>query len=220
MEDFRKYAKIVLYSTLAEQRTLVGISIDWFQNKGRLYQPFIMKEIRTALKDRVLIQKKKFYRANTHMFILYALEQICLGEDNALIKEYRKILERFYFEMGEYTQKVYLNFEIIKLLTKMDMKKADNLNIPFLVQLPFFLRYIEHKDKELANIFIQIMSLEEYVKTIEKLEIQYYPLLKEKGMTKPWMKTFDAVNHLYPQMQKKGLAVFSKNVAAMKALLG
>ena len=219
MEDFKKYTKIVLYSTLAEQRTLVGLSIDWFQNKGRLYQPPIMKEIRTAVKDKMLIQKKKFYRANTHVFIIYVLEQICLGEDNVLMKEYRKLLELFYLEMGEYTQKVYLNFEVIKILTKMDMQKADNLNIMFLVQLPFFLRYIENKDKEFANVFIQIMDLEEYVKTIEKLEIQHYSILKEKGMTNAWMKTFDAINKLYPQMQKRGIAVFSKNVAAMKALI-
>lgn len=45
--------------------------------------------------------------------------------------------------------------------------------------MPFILRYLEYKDKEIANIVIQMLHLEEYVKTIEKQEIQYYHLLKE-----------------------------------------
>ena len=54
MTVFDKYAKIVILSTLAEPKTLVDISTTWFKNKGRLYQPPIMKEIQKAAYEQQL----------------------------------------------------------------------------------------------------------------------------------------------------------------------
>lgn len=78
----------------------------------------------------------------------------------------------------------------------------------------------EYKSKELANIFIQVMGLEEYVKTIEKLEIQHYHILKEKKQIDNWVESFERLTELLPQMQKKDLTIFRKNIQAMKAFGG
>ncbi len=213
-----KYVKIVMLSTLAEPKTLVDISVDWFQNKGRLYQPIIMKEIKKAVKEGIITQEGKFYRVDFSK-LLNDLA-IHLGEDDKLSRKYNEELKNFYLKLGDYTQKVYLNYEIIKVLTKKDQNKAEELDLSLLIQLPFLLRYMENKDKDLANILIQVMNLEEYVKTIEKLEIQYFHILKENKMVDSWVESFDKLTGLLPKMQKKGLTIFGKNIKAMKAFSG
>lgn len=221
MVKLEKYAKIVIISTLAEPKTLVEISTIWFNNKGRLYQPIIFKEIKKAIDSNLITQQnKKYYLTNMPKLIQSLIEEISLGESDKLTKQYKEELKNFYLNLGEYTQKVYLNFEIIKALTKLDHKKAADLDLTILLQLPFLLRFIEYKNKDLANIFIQIMNLEEYVKVIEKLEIQYFHILKEKKHVDDWVESFEKLSALLPKMQKKGLTIFSKNVQAMKAFGG
>jgi len=220
MAEIDKYSKIVILSTITEQKTLVDISTTWFQNKGRLYQPVILSEIKKAVKDGWLVQDKKFYQANTKTLIESLVDGISLGESHKLAQEYKQELKRFYLGLGDYTQNVYLNFELIKLLTKLDWQKAAELDLKLLIQLPFILRFMEYKSKELANIFIQVMGLEEYVKTIEKLEIQYYHILKERKHVDDWVESFERLTELIPKMQKKDLTIFKKNVMAMKAFGG
>lgn len=211
-----KYAKIVILSTLAEPKTLVDVSFLWFQNKGRLYQPANTKAIHEAMEAGLLKQKGKLYRANIEKL----LQQIMLGEDDKLARKYREALQRFYVRLGAYTQHVYLNDEVIKVLTKFGHQKADELDISLLFQLPFILRYLEYKDKETANILIQMLHLEEYVKTIEKQEIQYYHILKEHKMMNALIEEVDEILAVLRKMQKKGLAVFEKNINIMKQLGG
>lgn len=127
---------------------------------------------------------------------------------------------RFNLTLGDYTQKVYLNFEVIKMLTKMDWQKAAELDIKLLIQLPFILRFMEYQNKEMANIFIQVMDLKEYVKLIEKLEIQHLHILKERKHVDDWVECFDKLTKILPKMQKKGLTIFKKNIEAMKAFGG
>lgn len=213
-----KYVKIVILSTLAEPKTLVDISVDWFQNKGRLYQPIIMKEIKKAVKEGIITQEGKFYRVNFSK--LLSDLSIHLGEDDKLWRKYNEELKNFYLKLGDYTQKVYLNYEIIKVLTKKDQNKAEELDISLLIQLPFLLRYMENKDKDLANILIQVMNLEEYVKKVEDFEMQHIGILKEKKMMDSWVESFDKLTSLLPKMQKKGLTIFGKNIKAMKAFTG
>ncbi|MFH1669133.1 MAG: hypothetical protein ABIA62_04355 [Candidatus Woesearchaeota archaeon] len=218
MTQLDKYAKIAILSTLDEQKTLVDISTTWFDNKGRLYQPIIIKEIKKCsyLKQ----QGKKFYQADMKKLIENIVGEISLGENHKLAQQYQKELKNFYLTLGDYTQKVYLNFEVIKLLTKMDWQKAAELDMKLLIQLPFILRFMEYQNKEMANIFIQVMDLEEYVKLIEKLEIQYYHILKEKKQVDDWVECFNKLTKILPKMQKKGLTIFKKNVQAMKAFGG
>ncbi len=211
-----KYAKIVVLSTLAEQKTLVDVSFLWFQNKGRLYQPVNTKAIQKAVEAGLLKQKGKLYCANIEKL----LQQVMLGEDDKLARKYKEALQRFYVRLGVYTQQVYLNDAIIKVLTKFEHQKADELDISLLFQLPFILRYLEYKDKETANIVIQMLHLEEYVKIIEKQEIQYYHLLKEHKLMNALIEEVDGILALLRKMQKKGLAVFEKNIAIMKQLGG
>lgn len=211
-----KYAKIVVLSTLAEQKTLVDVSFLWFQNKGRLYQPANTKAIQQAVEAGLLKQKGKFYRANTEKL----LQSVMLGEDDKLARKYKEALQRFYVRLGAYTQQVYLNDAVIKVLTKFEHQKADEFDISLLFQLPFILRYLEYKDKETANLVIQMLHLEEYLKIIEKQEIQYYHLLKEHKMMNALIEQVDEILALLRKMQKKGLAVFEKNIAIMKQLGG
>ena len=221
MVKFGKYAKIVILSTLAEQKTLVDISTTWFKNKGRLYQPIIIKEIQKAVGNNWLTQEnKKFYRANIQKLLTSLINEISLGESHKLAQAYKEELKHFYLTLGEYTQKVYLNFEVIKVLTKLDQRTAAELDLKLLVQLPFFLRFMEYKNKELANILIQVMGLEDYVKMIEKLEMQYAPILKEKKRVDDLIESFDKLARISIKMQKKGLTIFKKNIQAMKAYRG
>jgi hypothetical protein len=213
-----KYATIVILSTLAEPKTLVEISTLWFNNKGRLYQPANMKEIKDAVKKKWLVHDGKHYRANMEKLLISILKDITLGENNKLIEQYKKGLQHFYIEIGDYTQKVYLNIEIIKALTNLDHRKVGDLDLTLLIQLPFFLRYLEKKDDALVNIIIQVLKFEPYVETIENLEIQYYPILKKQRGIDDWVEYFTILSGLMFQLQKKELIVFSKNIKAMKTL--
>ena len=85
-----KYATIVILSTLAEPKTLVEISTLWFNNKGRLYQPANMKEIKDAVKKKWLVHDGKHYRANMEKLLISILKDITLGENNKLIEQYKK----------------------------------------------------------------------------------------------------------------------------------
>ena len=212
-----KYVKIVILSTLAEKKTLVDISTTWFQNKGRLYQPLIMKEIKKAVKQNILIHDKKYYKVNLPKLLDSLTDSIHLGENNKLSKEYKEELKNFYTNLGEYTQKVYLNYKLVEILTKMDKQKAEDLDLSLLIQLPFLLRYMENKDKDLANLIIQVLNLEEYVKEVEDLEIEYFRMLKKNKMVDSWVESFEKFSSLLPKMQKKGLTIFGKNIKTAEA---
>ena len=215
-----KYAKIVLLSTLGEPKTLVDISTTWFQNKGRLYQPPIMNEIKKAVQQKILIQEGKFYSANIPKLLEMVFKDINMGEQNKLFQEYKQELSHFYTVLGDYTKKCYLNFEIIKCLTGLNQNKAEEIDLRLVIQLPFLLRIIEYKDKDLANVVIQVMGLEEYVKLVEKLEIQHYHILKVNNKIDDWVESFDSLSKTLLKMQKKGLTIFKKNVEAVKMLGG
>lgn len=210
-----KYAKIVLISTLSEPKTLVEISTTWFANKGRLYQPQNTQAIQELIKQGLLIQEGKNYHANVEKLLDYLLEN---SENDKTFKEYKEWLKYFYNNLKEYTRKVYLNFEVIKALTKLDYDKVLDFDLKLLLQLPFLLRFVEQTNKGIANLLIQAMKLEEYVKVIEKLEIQHYGILKEKRITENWVESFERLSQILPKMQKKELSIFEKNIKAMKAL--
>jgi hypothetical protein len=216
MKEIDKYAKIMILSTLAESRAIVDVSFLWFKNKGRLYQPANVKAIQSVVKDGYLTQDGKFYQANIEKL----LQQVMLSEDHKLAKKYRDALQRFYTKLGAYTQRVYLNDEVIKVLTNFEHQKADALDMGLVFQLPFILRYLEYKDKETANLIIQVLHLEEYVKLLEKQEIQYYHILKENKMMDDLIQQVDNILALLRKMQKSELAVFEKNFNIMKQLGG
>jgi len=219
--ELGKYEKIVILSTLAEPRSIVDISLEWFGNKGRLYQPAIRKEIEKSIKNGN-IQKvgKKKVKANTERFIKRALGEISIGEESKLTAQYRELLEYFYSNLKGFTHHVYLGFATIKALTQLDQHRADDLDFKLLLQLPFLLRYLENVNKSMANILIQILSLEEYEKAIEKLEQQNLHILLEKRQRDSWAESFERIASLLPKLQKKGLAVFTENIEAMKRMGG
>ncbi len=218
MTKLEKYTKVVLLSTLAERKTLVDMSTTWFNNKGRLYQPIIIKEIKKAVTSDLLKQKdKKFYRANIPLFLNFITDVMKLEGSSGIAKKYKKELKYFYDDLGEYTQKVYFNFEVIKVLTKLDLKKTEEFDPALLVQLPFILRYLEYNDKPFVNILVQLMGLEEYVELIHKLERRYIYILEEKKLVDRWVESFETLIKLLPKLQKKGLPLFLKNTEKIKA---
>lgn len=220
MADLNKYVKIVLLSTLEEPKSLVDVSTTWFQNKGRLYQPPIFKEIKKAVNSKLLVQEKKVYCVNMEKLLGILLSDLSLGEEQKIIQRYKGYLKSFYVSLGDYTRKTYLNFEIIKELTKLDQTKAAELDLKLLIQLPFLLRFLEYKDKDIANVVIQLMGLESYVKLVEKLEIKNYDILRDKKKVDDWVEVFETLTKILSKMQKKGLTVFKKNIQAMKTLGG
>ncbi len=168
----------------------------------------------------MITQTDKQCQAGFNKIISGILEEITIGTDDKTIKQYKEWIKYFYINLGEYTRKVYLNFEVIKSLTKLDQDKAEQLDLKLLIQLPFILRYIEKENKTLLNIIIQVLDLEEYVKTIEKLEIQNYGLLKEKRQIYDWIESFEKIINIMNKLEKKELNILEKNVEAIKTLGG
>ena len=213
-----KYAKIVLLSTLGEPKSLVEISTKWFDNKGRLYQPAILKEIKEAQKEGWLIEKGKTFEANMEKVVEYLVSDI--KDNSKVVSNYIKWIKSFYLELGAFTRKVYVIFRIIELLTELDHKKAEQLDLRFLMKLPFFLRLVEKRDKELLSVFIHLMSLEEYVNYVEKFELQYLHILSENKLVDRWVEHFGAVTSSLSEMNKKGIFTFGQDIKKMKAFGG
>ena len=161
---------------------------------------------------------KKLYQANIKKQLDCALREISLGASSKLAKKYEQELAYFYINLGEYTQKVYLNFEVIKAFAKKKQSKVHEINLKLLIQLPFFLRSMDYANKALANMFIQLMNLEDYAKTIEKLEIQHYHILKDKNLVDAWVESFENISRMLTKMQKKDLIIFKNNKEGMKIM--
>jgi hypothetical protein len=215
-----QYVKIILISTLGEPKRLTEISTEWFNNKARLYQPDIMKYIKKAVDDELLIQNDKYYHANIKKVIELMFENFQFGEEEKVFLEYKQKLIFYYTQLSDYTRKTYLHFDIIKDLTKMNLKNIDDFDIKTIILMPFILRCFEQKDKNITNILIQFMNLEEYVKLIEKLELENYSILKDSKNIDTWVEYSEWLSKSLPKMQKKGLTFFSKNKNTLKKLGG
>tara|TARA_Y100000310_G_scaffold78020_1_gene74603 strand:- start:13509 stop:14165 length:657 start_codon:yes stop_codon:yes gene_type:complete len=213
-ETNKKYVKLVLLSTLAEPKALAEVSADWFGNSGRLFQPQILKEITKAEKEGILtLEKKRVYRTN----IKRLLTTINVSDEVSIGKKYNQELKNFYLNLGEYTQKVYLNNQLVKVLTKSDIQKAITLDISLLLQLPFLLRYLEDKDFHFYPVFVKLMELEEYVEMLHKLEKRYIYILEEEKLVDKWVKSYERLLKLLPKLRKKGLPLFKMNTEKIKA---
>ncbi len=211
----KKYVKLVVLSTLAEPRALADISKEWFGNTGRLFQPQILKEITTAEKSGLFTLKKRVYEANIDKFLEIELQKIKLGE-SSVAKKYHDYLRFFYTKLGFFTRKVYLNPAVIKELTLGDRRKAEELDFGLLLQLPFILQYLKNKDEDLANIMVQVMGLEKYVKVVEKLEWKYYYLLKEEKRIEDWVESYNKLTELFGKLQKKKLNIFEDSIKSLR----
>ncbi len=215
--DLNKYVKIVILSTLEEPKSLSDISMTWFNNRARLYYPPTKKEIEKAVKDGLLTKNKKLYGPNMPRLLNLLLEEMNFGEEE-LAEGYKLDLKVFYLAHEEYIRKTYFNFEVIKQFTKLDYRKANELSVKLLLQLPILLRVLEEKDEDTANMVIQTMDLEEYVMLIQKLEIQNYYILQERKLTLGFADELEWLSDTIGQMKKKELSNFWKNIKAMKAL--
>ena len=218
-KDYGMYKKIVVLSTLSEGKALVDISKDWFGNTGRLFQPPIYKEVKGLVtKKLVVVEKKRFFKTDTDKFLLRQIKNIPLSGNEKLIDKYKKQLEHFYVGLGSFTQKVYLNYEVVKVLTRSDPKKLEELDVGFLLQLPFILRYLKYKDEDFAGFFIQILGLQEYVKKIEELEWKHLYLLKQQKRSEEWAETFYTLTKLIPTLRKKGVKIMEDNLEQIRSL--
>jgi len=223
--ELGKYEKIVVISTLAEPKSIVDISMTWFGNKGRLYQPAIRKEIENSIKKGNLIRVgKKQVKANTERFIKDALEEVTLGEESKLVNQYREWLRQFYVNLGEYTQKVYLNFEIILNLVqeneRLNVHKGTDLDLTLVLQLPFLLRYMDKRSPVIGNLVIQLLKLELYELTVQKLEFQFRDILKKNKWEESWIDCFRKIDELLPKLENPNVGVLGKGLNAMKTLGG
>jgi len=228
--ELNEYEKIVILSTLAEPRTLHDISKAWYGHKTRLYNETVRDKLNEAVKRGTLIKEgKNVYRANTPIVLTRIIDEIGLGEERRLVKEYRDRLKYFYINLGSYTQKVYLSFDIIKALTRLphkqkekelDVHKGLDLDLRLLLQLPFLLRYVEKTNSAIANLFIQLLTLEDYEHIIESLEFQNRTILRENKWEEDWIDCFHSMDALLPKLDKKGIVILTKSMEAMKKLGG
>lgn len=218
MAVFNKYVKIVILSTLEQPKKLIEISKTWFNNNGRLYHPLIIKEIDKAVEDKILVKNGKFYEPNMAKLLDLMLEMDS-GDDKA-VREYKSTLKHFYINFGDFIKKTYLSFEAIKLLTKLDQKKAEELDLKLMLQLPILLRFLKDNAKGVANAIIQLMGLEDYAKLIRKLEFQNSDILEEKKQLYDFSGYFKWFSKKLSKMQDKQLNLFKKNAQIMKEFGG
>lgn len=177
-----------------------------------------MAEIEKAVKDKILIKNTKFYEPNMPKLIDLLLAELCVGKKKEIMTAYKEKLKYFYTDLGVYTRKTYLSFESIKQFTGLDQRKAAELDLKMVIQVPHFLRYLEYKEQSYSVMIIQVMNLEKYMKIIEKLEIQNYHILQEKKLTHEFADSFEWFSKVINKMQKEEKAVFMKNAKAMKTL--
>ena len=183
-----KYVKLVILSTFENSKSLSEIGTFWFKNKGRLYQPCIIKEINKAVKDRLLLKGNRGYRPNIDFIVDLVLEDIKICQDTDSTMNYKRHLKIFYNWFRMDVGRIYLNFKIIDELSKGDWKKAINMDLTYLFQLPFLLRFLEYKDSNLACIIVNLLGLKKYVRLIGKSEWQNYYMPLEMNHLSSWFK--------------------------------
>jgi len=213
-----KYVKLVVLSTLEKPRTAVEIGTMWYNSKGRLYKPSVAKEIKKAVDEGLLTQKDNLLSANIPKVLDAILSDLSIGEETKIIQKYRKQLKYFYTHFGDYVKKVYLSLKAVQALTKSNYRIATEMELRLLFQLPFLLRLIEREGKDVTNIFIQVMNLTDYVKTVEKLEVSNFDILREKKLIDEWVENFEFIPKTLIKLQNKGINIF--NTEAMKAIGG
>ncbi len=210
----KEYVKLVILSTLTEAKPLVAIGKEWFNNTGRFFHKEITGEIQKAVEDGILsVENKRFYKANSNKLLDKVINSISLGDDKKLAEKYKKYLRHFYLDekIREFTQKTYLDDEIITILTGRDSNKAEDLKWSYLVQLPILFFYLRERDEALYNIVVQILGLEEYVKLVQHLEWKHVYILQESRCKEEWAETFNNLQKLLPKLQKKGAAMLDDN---------
>ena len=163
-------------------------------------------------------EKTKFYQANTKKLFTELIDGINIGENEEELKRYKYELKYFYTDLIKYTQKVYLNFEVIRSLTGLDRQKAADLDLKLLLQLPFILRYLEQEECWTSNVLVQLLGWEEYVKIIGQLEIQHFPVAKENNLTDDLGFDLNSAYSYMTELRKKDLIVFKKNLEVMEIL--
>ena len=165
-----KYVKIVVLSTLAEPKSLVKIGQVWFHNKGRLYQPEIKKEIDNAVKERLLVITDNGYYANLPVLFENIFDDTYTENEKRQIK---KGHNEFYIKLGNHTRKIFLNFEAIKAITKLDFTKAQALDLDVLFELPFHINYLEGLEGLALGCTLEMTRLQTYYRVIKSLQIKH-----------------------------------------------
>jgi len=159
--------------------------------------------------------RKRTCQTEVQEEVLRLIDEISQEEDHKLVRKYAEELRYFYTTLGEFSLNVYLNPEVIEVLTRGKGKKPD---LKFVMQLPFFLRFMEQQNREMANIFIRAMNLKEYINVSEKYMPQHYNFLEENKHLYDWVETFQCAVKLLRKMHKKGMTTFEQNVQALESL--
>lgn len=168
-----KYVKLVVLSTLDEPMSLSEIGNAWFKNKGRLYQPRIIKEINRAVDDGLLIQKGKKYLTNLKLLLDTLIDESYGKSEDERIKKFRETLKQYYIQYGGFTRRVYLNFDLIKSITKLDWRNASTLDILQVFELPLYIEKHIEKDKESLLDSLKIMRLVDCFLLLYKFKKEY-----------------------------------------------
>ncbi|MBS3148747.1 hypothetical protein J4219_07725 [Candidatus Woesearchaeota archaeon] len=219
--ELNEYEKIVIISTLAQPMSLHDISKAWYGHKTRLYHITARKKLDEAVKRGTLLKEgKNEYRANTTALLKKLIEEIGLGEEPRVLKEYRALLSLMYGNLGGFSHKAYLGFEAVQSLAKrsgkLSVHRGLDLDLKLVLQLPFILELMEYENPTLKNLLVQLLNLEEYEKTIGKLELQYLPILQEQRKQDEWSRTGDKMAALLPKLQKKGIGLVGVHKGGQK----
>ncbi len=206
-------AKIVVLSTFDHPRNLSEISRLWFGNKTRFYLGIYSKQISDAVKKGILVKDGNTYSANTDAILKEAIKSIKFElkekKSKEYISKYIAKLEYFYLDLGEYTVKTYLNLGIIKTLSGGKPQTAAALDLKFLIQLPFVLRYIEYRHKPVFSLLLPFLSLNDYYSMLVQLERENMHILEKKKLDLEWAGVYRyVINSYYPQFVAEDHGIF------------
>ena len=216
-KDLNDVSKIVILSTFSQPRNLSEISKKWFGNKTRFYLDVYTKQIKEGVKSGFITKDSNKYAANSNKILKEVIKSIEFEFKEKKSKEYLdkylKKLEYFYIDLSEYTTKTYLDLTIIRILAKDGPEKAASLDLKFLIQLPFFLRYAKFKDISIFNLLLKLSNLKEYYNLIMQHERENLHILDKKKLILAWADTYKFITRsYYPQFMKEDPNLLQDNL--------
>lgn len=215
------HVRIVVLSTLDKPRTLYDIGKIWYSNIGRFYNDYIIKQTEKAVRLKYITKENKAYKANTPRIILDAVNNINFrfkdNRTNEYVKGYKLKLKSFYNDLKEFSYPTYLNVELIKSISNGDSDIACNLDMQFIVQLPFILRYIEKQNKSVLRLVLSSLNLNDYYRKLSEFENANIYLL-DKIKKRDFFGECCAyiINHYYPKFVAGDEDLLSKSFKLIK----
>ncbi len=180
-----KYAKLAVFATMAEPKSLSELGLFWHGENGRFYKPKARKEIDAAIEDRVLIRHGPKLGANM---------------DELLSCIYKKVKNDYFkssllsFWHHSFTRSTYLCAAAIRQLFRGNAKKAAEADISLVFSIPLALHRLQERDTESYSLFVSMWDLDTYTSVLNTAsERNISRLFKNMAERIDWLNTLNRI---------------------------